>query len=502
MRRLLVIGLQEATMDIIGPWAEQGLLPNMARMISDGVRGHVVGKLPLATPHSWANILTGMGAGRHGIYDYWQRGPDGCFRESDSGSFCEAPIWDRLRGSDLASGYVNLPLTWPVPQVNGFVVAGSGAPAVTRKVFSPPELYDGLVAATGPYRPDSVFPGGRKRADYLGLFEREIPRTTAAFERLLVTRPWQFAIVYFVDAAMAQHYFWADMETETADNPYRGIVSTAYQCLDEAIGRLVTAAGPDANVFVVSECGAGRLRFGIQINTWLEQQGLLQRNGLHFRRPWRAASDRVRRTAKRILPATIKTAIAGSSTSIRNWARSSGTVLDLDWGRTRAFSRGKEGSIFVNLKGRDPNGVVEPGRDYEAVRDAIIDDLGELKDPETNEPAASRVFRREELFEGPFLEWAPDLLVEWHNAMYMPDEQEQFPGEVFVTRWRKGMSWPTTGSHRYEGVLLAAGPGIASRVDVGDVSQLDLLPTWLQLLRQEVPTGLDGRILEEAIATG
>ena len=138
----------------------------------------------------------------------------------------------------------------------------------------PPEVFDQIIQRFGSYRPTAVFPGGRQKSDYLGLFERETARQTDVYEHLLTTRPWDFAAVYFVDAAMAQHYFWADMAAGDG-NPYRDVIRTAYRCLDDGIARLIAAAGPETTVFVVSECGAGPLRYGVQINAWLHREGFL-----------------------------------------------------------------------------------------------------------------------------------------------------------------------------------------------------------------------------------
>ncbi|MGH9893148.1 MAG: hypothetical protein ACREA0_14390, partial [bacterium] len=173
-----------------------------------------------------------------------------------------------------------------------------------------------------------------------------------------------------------------------------------------------------------------------------------------------------------------------------------GVNHSIDWARTRAFAQGKEGSLFINLKGRDPYGIVAPGAEYETVRQAIIDRLGELRDPDTSEPAVTHVYRREELFDGPWTDLAPDLFIEWRDDMYMPTEQEGESDKVFVTRWREGMSWPTTGSHRVDGVLIATGPQIRPGTEVSDTTIFDLLPTWLSILGQPVPDGLKGQVIE------
>jgi predicted AlkP superfamily phosphohydrolase/phosphomutase len=165
---------------------------------------------------------------------------------------------------------------------------------------------------------------------------------------------------------------------------------------------------------------------------------------------------------------------------------------DIKWTKTQAFSRGKEGDIFINLKGRDPHGIVNPGAEYESVRDSIIDRLSKLIDPETGRNAVDRVYRAEELYKGPMLEWAPDLIIEWHDTAYMPTESDRDRESIFVPRWREYMNWPTTGSHQIDGILFAKGPGISKAKRVEGARIIDMMPTWLCALNQRIPADLEG----------
>ena len=140
---------------------------------------------------------------------------------------------------------------------------------------------------------------------------------------------------------------------------------------------------------------------------------------------------------------------------------------------------------------------MQPGNEYHELLNFVGDSLHKLKDPNTGEPVVTSVARPDQLYQGPAIEFAPDLIVDWADAAYMMTERGPSTGDVFVERWRKGMSWPTTGSHRYDGVLIAAGPGILSGAEMGVTSHFDLLPTWLNILGQPVPSELQGRILAE-----
>lgn len=501
--RVLVIAIQEATLDLIRPWAEDGTLPVLKTMMDGGICGDLQGVEPLSTPHSWGNILTGKGAGYHGVFDFWQRDHGGRFNPTSRMSLREKPVWTLLHEGGLKSAVLNMPLTFPPEAPGGFMVSGLEAPGITRAIAAPPEIFDQITHRFGRYRPAAVFPGGRQKADYLGLFERETSRQAEVYAYLLGRNDWDFGMVYFVDAAMAQHYFWADMNSGDASNPYRHVLKTAYRCLDEAIARLMAAAGPETTMFVMSECGAGPIRYGVQINTWLHQEGFLGWKRSAAPRPRHGPARSVfsewsemgKGFAKRHAPESIRSWLKQYVPALRGGQGDSSTKA-IDWSRTRAFSQGKEGSLFINLKGRDPHGIVAPGAEYNAVRQDVIDRLSELRDPDTGERAVTRVSRREDLFQGPMIDLAPDLFIEWRDDMYMPAEQPGERDKVFVTRYRDGMSWPTSGSHRLEGVLIASGPGIRAGTRVAGATTFDLLPTWLQLLGQPLPPGLEGRLID------
>jgi predicted AlkP superfamily phosphohydrolase/phosphomutase len=151
----------------------------------------------------------------------------------------------------------------------------------------------------------------------------------------------------------------------------------------------------------------------------------------------------------------------------------------IDWASTAAFHRGKgEGNVYVNLCGRERHGSVAP-YDYERVRDAVINALEGVRDPVTGDRAVVAVHRREALFDGPHVDAAPDLVVEWADMAYMPAERDSRAGDgAFTERVREYMTWPTTGSHRPGGVFLAQGPGIAAGSDAGTIALRDLAPTW------------------------
>jgi predicted AlkP superfamily phosphohydrolase/phosphomutase len=406
----------------------------------------------------------------------------------------------------LSSGVVNMPFTYPPRAVNGYMIAGEDAPGAHRSIANPPGLYDELTARFGRYRLKDIFPGGRDKSDYLTLPEEDIRQQTDVLEYLIERHPTDLFLTFYSATAICQHYFWSDMESRDRDNPYRPVIETAYRALDASIDRLMRAAGPDAQVYVISECGAGPLQSGVNVNAWLAREGFLvhqskehgTRTGAGREKKSRTMVAAVRKRAQGVLQKNLHPTayylvnkhLGSAKALIQSYVVNSG----IDWKRTRAFARGKEGNIYVNLKGRDPHGIVDQPEN-DRLCDSIVERLYALVDPETGKPAVEKVYRADELYRGPMQGIAPDITVVWRDGLYCPHEGKHEDTSVFVTRWREYMNWPTSGGHRLDGILFARGPGIRSGHRIDGAGIMDLLPTWLQSFDRPVPAHLEGNVI-------
>jgi predicted AlkP superfamily phosphohydrolase/phosphomutase len=493
---ILVFVLSEASPVLAQRLIDAGKLPFLGRMARAGCAGTLESCTPQITMKMFADLYTGRRAQQHGIFDCAQRDSHGRFRETNREMIGCDTLWDVIDQNRRTCGMVNLPLTWPPQSLNGYMISGQDSPIVDRCIASPPDLYDALTRKFGRYRLKDIFPGGRSKQDYLQLFPKEIDWQSDVLAELITRHPCDFFMAFFSATAMAQHYFWSDMEGMHTDDPYSDLIASVYRRLDTQLARLAQLAGPEARIFVISECGAGPLKAGVNINAWLQSQGFLQylRPDHDARYLTRALSAAIG-TAKRHLPESIKSFLIRQLPGLKAGAESYMAVSDVDWGTTTAYSRGKEGAIFVNLAGREPNGIVS-AEQYSQVVDRIVEQLSQLVDPGTKSPAVKKVHHREELFPGCANPGAPDLVVEWVNGMYMPMEANRQSNQVFGPRWRANMNWPTSGSHRPKGIFFAQGPGIDAGYRVSDAQILDLFPTWLRMLEIPVPGDLPGAVLE------
>src|SRR3972149_9471833 len=147
--RVLVIALGEATLDLIDPWIKDGELPTFKKFYEEGSVGNLKSSIPMITPQMWGNIITGKNPGYHGLYDFWQRGSDGKFKEVNGSQIKAKPIWEILSESGLSSGIINVPFTFPPQKFNGFMISGEDAPGAHRSIAYPNNIYDEIVNKFG-----------------------------------------------------------------------------------------------------------------------------------------------------------------------------------------------------------------------------------------------------------------------------------------------------------------------------------------------------------------
>ena len=339
--KVLVIVSGEASSDLALGWARAGELPHLQRLMEGGVGGVIDAPEPFITAQLWGTLLTGCSPDRHGLFDFMQRGVDGRFHEATASDLRAPPIWALMEAAGLRVGVANLPFTYPPARLSGFMLSGQDAPGAHRSIAEPPALYDELVAKFGTYPLKSIFPGGRQKEDYLWLIDQDYERWIDIMAHLASAHPCDFTMCYVGATAMAQHYFWGDMAEEGGENPYRDVVKSAFVGLDRLVGRLVAEVGPETTIFVVSESGAGPLVSGVDVNAFLAREGFLtftpaaERGGAS-----RDLFARLRMFAQSRLPDSAKTALLRSMRPLKGWLMNRFDSADIDWGQTRAFSRG------------------------------------------------------------------------------------------------------------------------------------------------------------------
>ncbi len=490
---LTVIGIDSATFDVVDPMLEAGELPNLARLCAQGSRGVLRSTTHPLTPHAWTTIVTGVNAGRHGIWDFAERDETGYQLRIVNGSFRRAPaVWDYLRRPGRRTGVVNVPFTWPAPEVDGFAFAGFDAAARKDGLTYPAELGDELRRRFGSLELDNRFPLTDGNLD-LDLVRRAAEQKVEIVTWLAERFEPELLLVVFMAADHIHHLCWTEWETDGLESP----VAEVYRILDEATGELAGLAGAEGNVLVISDHGAGPLHGVVNLNAWLATEGFLDYEtggGVAGRK---LLGDAIR--LRRYLPARLRNAAKQRLPGLRERAIETADYTVLDWTKTRAFAHGTFGNIVLNVRGREEQGIVEPGEEYERVREEIAARLLELRGPE-GERIVADAHKREDLFHGPELAKVPDLLVEfdhyaWLGKGNLRTRSESLWGEIEL---EEGSDHANVGSHRHEGLIVLSGPAVAARAPVqGEL--VDVAPTIFYLLGEAIPADLEGRVLMEAL---
>jgi predicted AlkP superfamily phosphohydrolase/phosphomutase len=491
---LTVIGLDAATFDVIDPLLERGKLPHLGKLLERGTGGVLRSTTHPLTPHAWATLVTGVNAGRHGIWDFTERDESGYSLRLINGSYRKAPaVWDRLTAAGRTAGIVNVPFTWPAPDVNGFAIAGMDAAFREQGMTSPAELLAELQARFGSLVLDHSFPLDRDGRIDLDLVRRAADQKVVAALWLAKRYEPELLFVVFMAADHIQHLGWEEWETRGEESA----VAKTYEILDEAVGAILEAVG-DGDVLVVSDHGAGALHGVVNLNAWLASEGYLSytHRGARLDRRLFDAAFNLRR---RLIPQRLRNAVKQRATGLRERVYRREEYTAVDWPNTRAFAYGTFGNVVLNVRGRERDGTVEPGEEYERLRDEIAVKALELRSPE-GEPIVAAVHRREDLFHGPELGVVPDLLVEFADYAWLGKGNLRKRGEAIwdTIEIEPGSKHVYVGSHRHEGIFVLAGPSsTSSERSLAGIE--DVAPTVLYLLGEAVPADLEGRIIAEAI---
>jgi predicted AlkP superfamily phosphohydrolase/phosphomutase len=529
VNKVFVIGLDGATFDLAGPWAESGVLPNLARLMREGSYGQLASTIPPISAAAWASFATGVNPGKHGIYH---------FRQHVSGSYVQRiatggdrhgrSLWRILSDRGRRVIVANVVMTYPPEPVNGCLLSGLDAPGVSSSYTYPPELRDDLHRVVPDYVIEPNVNQFARRSRHDVVFDNILSCLKAreeAVRYLLDSHEYDFFVVNLRATDVVQHHFWKFMDeshplwTQEGARQFGHCIKDVYERADRIVGDLVANLADGTTVIVMSDHGFGSdSPRTVYLNRWLEEQGWLsfvggasgkvgmQRvlgkveqgaRGVLRRVVWdfarQHAAQRFKDLLKRMLP------------SLANTLKSPTTYHAIAWSETVAYSDEHRSNIWINLRGREPQGIVEPGAEYESLRCEIIERLHGLRDPETGARVVEKVYRREELYPGPQTEVTPDIhIVLGQSPLYVSRPSGGAHGRGCIehlTDEQLAGRWLINGRHRPNGILVMKGPGIRAGHQLSDASIMDLAPTILAIMGQPLLDSMDGRVLEEAFVS-
>lgn len=431
----MVIGLDGVGLPLVEQLMARGDMPAFARLCERGTLAPMLSTIPTVSSVSWTGFMTGRNPGKHGIYGFTDVRPGtlSLFFPNYGDVRCQT-LWDVLGAAGRRAVVVNIPNTYPARPIAGVLISGFVAVNIERAV-QPPTLLPFLQSAG--YRIDVDYLNANERAE---AFFQDLEATLAARRRvlrhLLCEEQWDLFVGVITETDRLHHYFWDQYLDPAA--PYHGRFRDFYRRLDEVIGELASLVPEDVPLFVLADHGHTLIKREFYPNTWLREKGWLKLRG---ERP-RSLAD-----------------IDPSSKAF---------VLD-------------PGRIYLHRRGRFPLGTVDE-QEAEELAEAIAEGLAAVSaDGEDGGRPVTAVYRREDLYEGPYLDAAPDLVLHFADGFDIKGAIAK--GDLF------GRS-ALTGMHTYaDSLFYVSRRGVA----VDGLAIIDLAPTLLRLLGVEPPPDMDGR---------
>jgi predicted AlkP superfamily phosphohydrolase/phosphomutase len=496
--RVLVIGLDGGTFDIIQPLVAEAKLPNLARLMRHGSCSTLRSTYPPITPPAWTSFATGKNPGQHGLYDFQKVNPKTYeFFPVPARQHGHKSLWRII--SDLGGKVVvlDVPFTYPPEEVNGCLLTGYGTPEADDIIFTyPPQLREELAAACG--RCDLGFPPDMKynlQVSFFQSWDKVLESRSCIATYLMDQVDWDFYMIVYGVIDNMQHALWPFLEPqhpayyEEHGDYHREMIFTYYEKVDQELGKLLDRCDDQTSVVVMSDHGFGSTPTPKYLTKLLLDEGLLRYKSnplsdrlmkiaitTYYNIPWlsrlvRKLSGQQKMGLKRIL----------TTTAIYP------TPETVDWQNTKAFPGGYGLQVYINLKGKHGQGTVSPGAEYQALQEEIASRLLALRDPATGHAIIKAVHRARDIYSGAEADHAPDLIIEYNNV-YSPARKE----------YRGRLNNSLEGNHVMEGIFIAQGPNIVS-TELPVIEIIDIAPTVLYLLGLPVPDDMDGRVVTEII---
>ncbi len=468
-RRVLVVGLDCAPPAVLfktgdeHPLGLKDQLPNLSRLIDEGIYGPLSSSIPCITVPAWTSMLTGKDPGVLGFYGFRNRA-DYSYEKmfiATANAIHEKRVWETLGEAGKTSVVIGVPQTYPIKPLNGYLISSFLTPSTDRQYTFPHELRYEIdrVLEGEPYDVDVPQFRTEDKDHLLRQIWAMTEKRFAVIKYLLREKEWDFFMFVEIGLDRIHHGMWKfwdpDHPKHEPGNRYESAIPDYYRYLDRELGEILGMVEDDTVVLIVSDHGAKAMEGGFAINEWLRKEGLL--------------------VLKEDLPYE-------------------GLVpfekVEIDWERTTAWAAGGYyARIFLNVEGREPMGKI-PARDYEKVRDQIKEMLESLPDHE-GRPMGTVVFKPEELYREVH-NVPPDLLVYLGNLRWRSVGSFGLP-DLYTFENDTG---PDDANHDQDGVFVLWDPrqNYGGRYVEG-LQLMDVAPTVLDLMGMTVPPDMQGKVV-------
>ncbi len=501
--KVFLLGIDGATWKVVDRMIALGLMPNMERLVREGARGILNSTIPYLTPVAWSSMLTGVKPSKHGIFGYnVMENREGMIIGllANRSKIKTPTVYDMYHqlGKKIIS--LNMPMSYPPSPDDGIVITGMMTPSRESTYFYPSGLIDELSAQGIDYKIDITIAreegGGLDERIRLYLavgarrFFEDLRHVSEEREKavhyLLDNKEWDLFQINFVSMDRIQHYLWEHIWKDGPDSVTLQRIKEHFAYLDQVIGKIYDRVRSEALLVMCSDHGFGDYKGNFYPAVWLKQNGYYTEMDTEL-------------TPGLIIKRILKT-LRLSKLLLRFLERSGKTVAkkliyvgtsNVSWKKTRAYVYSTAG-IRINVKGRDQFGIVEPGKEFEALMEEIRQKMLAITD-ESGNKIMKGVYTAEELYGNACPDESPDLFFEFKDDHFYTTYYAITASSVFLD---KGYSW-RQGDHRQDGVVLLAGDGIVrGKTITADIE--DILPTILFVQDLPLSPNFDGKIMKDA----
>jgi predicted AlkP superfamily phosphohydrolase/phosphomutase len=504
MHRVMVIGLDGATYELIDPWINKGKLENLERLMNEGTRSILYSTPNPNSGPAWTSSITGVNPGKHGIFGFGVRDIKSGYRLklANSTSIKAKTLPLILTEYGLESIMINVPVSYPPYKIRGLLISGMLTPIQANSFTYPRHLQKELFNFVPNYITEvSPFNFNLNRTEGKCLYKdaliESIRLRTRALKILMDKNDWDFFMAVFSELDRIQHNFWAEMDSKhplhnQKDKSLNYAIFEVYKELDTAIGILTDNIPSNTDVIIISDHGFGSYEKIFHMNKFLEKSGFLR-----FRKQKSKLGKEFRYILRKI---PYLKRILGLIKKEKDKKKDYMNIIDpraevkkiiswipediIDWNNTKAFA--DQYGIRINLRGREPAGIIRPGKEEKELFLELKKELLNLKFPYTRKPVFTNVKHRREVYSGPFIELGPDLIT-------FMDVGAPHPG--FKTSEIFSDSTLATGSHKKEGILIAWGEGIKKGYIKDRANIMDVTPTICYRLQVPLTPEMDGTVL-------
>ena len=483
--RTVLIGLDGATWDMLDALMADGVMPHLAGLVARGARAVLRSTLHPLTPPAWATLMTGRSPGNHGVFDFIRVERGGArpsYTLATSEDLRAPTIWQIASAAGLRATTLNFPVMFPARPIEGVVIPGYVPWSYLGRAIHPRPVFR-MLKERGVFKAAEMSTDWQhERKAVQGLAENQLDdwvqfhitrerRWQATLLTLMEEEPSALTAVLFDGVDRIQHLCWhlidpasrADHTGPEAERT-RALVLQYFRELDGFVAEIVDRAGPQAQVFVVSDhgfCRAGPRIF--YANSWLAEQGWLA---------WKPDT-----------PMDDQGRVALDENT------EASTLID--WEGTKAYSLSSSSNAIYIRQAEAPGAPGVPPGEYDSFRAGLIARLKALVDPATGQPVIKSVWTREEAFAGACCDRAPDLTLQLHDYSFL--------SVLRADAALKGRRVPYA-THHPDGIFLACGPGIAAGARPGPFAIADVAATALHSLGLPVPAEMEGEVAEAAFA--